>query len=109
MIKSPSARERVLSTLAKYGPLRQEDIAGITGIPERRVSDSIRICLERGHVEIQGELIFYTEHNFFGPRIEAKDRGPGNMIFDICKRNWQGYRVHKLFNSANTKSLGAAG
>ncbi|MGK9173226.1 DUF977 family protein [Yokenella regensburgei] len=32
-------------------------------------------------------------------KIEAMQRN-GNGIFDECRQNWQGYRIHKIFGSA---------
>ncbi|HIC6618396.1 TPA: hypothetical protein ACW49T_003584 [Salmonella enterica subsp. enterica serovar Narashino] len=37
--------------------------------------------------------------------VEASKRGPGNIIFQICKRNWRGYHVHQLFNASRRTSV----
>lgn len=36
-------------------------------------------------------------------RVRAESRAlecSGNDIFDECRQNWQGYRIHKIFGSA---------
>jgi hypothetical protein len=98
MIKNISSRQLINDVLEKHGPLTRREIASITGLSNAQIGRAISYSLGRGHVQIKDGLVMLSD-GLFGTCVDASARGPGNMIFELCKRNWRGYHVHQLLSS----------
>ncbi|EAA3386669.1 TPA: hypothetical protein ACF1H3_003792 [Salmonella enterica] len=105
MTQVPTIRDRIFNTLSVNGPLTKAEISRLTSLSLEQINRTVTSCLQKGQIQIQDGRIVLVEDAVFGPCIEASKRGPGNIIFQICKRNWRGYHVHQLFNASRRTSV----
>lgn len=103
MIRTPSTRQVILDALEKHGPLTRCEIADKTGLSTVQIGRAIHYSLCKGHILIVDGRVTLSE-GLFGPCVDAGERGPGNMIFELCKRNWRGYQVNQLLNACRRAS-----
>uniref|UniRef100_A0A7M2QP49 Uncharacterized protein n=1 Tax=feces metagenome TaxID=1861841 RepID=A0A7M2QP49_9ZZZZ len=103
MSQNISSRQLIYETLEENGPLTRREIARITGLSSARIANVIRNGLIKGHIHIQDGRVMLSD-GLFGVCVDASERGPGNMIFEHCKRNWRGYHVHQLLSACRRAS-----
>lgn len=103
MIQNLSSRQLIHEALEKHGPLARREIANLTGLTTAQIGRAIHYSLIKGHVQIVDGLVVLSD-GLFGARVDAAERGPGNMIFELCKRNWRGYQVNQLLNACRRAS-----
>ncbi|MDR9909374.1 hypothetical protein [Enterobacter hormaechei] len=103
MSKNLSPRQLINDVLEEHGALTRREIANITGLSTAQIGRAIHYSLIKGHVQIQDGRVMLSD-GLFGAGIEASERGPGNMIFELCKRNWRGYQVHQLLSACRRTS-----
>lgn len=72
------------------------EVSAATGIPAKTlISAAFHMC-RSGELVIENRTwrtVTYRATTDF-------DREDRNIIFDECRQNWQGYRIHKIFGSA---------
>ncbi|ELY2473190.1 hypothetical protein SMB93_003590 [Cronobacter sakazakii] len=95
--------EILTALLEQYGPATRKEIASKTGMTTAQVGRTVSYCVNKGLVRVEDGRVVLSE-GLFGPCVDAKTRGPGNMIFKLCKRNWRGYEVHQLLNACRRAS-----
>lgn len=103
MIQNLSPRQLILDALEEHGPLTRREIAELTGLTTAQIGRAIHYSLIKGHVQIVDGRVMQSE-GLFGACVDAAERGPGNMIFELCKRNWRGYQVNQLLNACRRAS-----
>ncbi|EHK0699935.1 hypothetical protein ICL29_004060 [Salmonella enterica] len=103
MIQNLSTRQIINDALEKHGPLTRSEIAEITGLSNVQIGRAIHYYLCKGHVQIVDGRVKLSD-GLFGPCVDASERGPGNMIFELCKRNWRGYQVHQMLSACRRAS-----
>lgn len=104
MIQTSTICDRIYEALTENGPLTRAEISRITGLNSDQISRILSKSLQNGQVQIEDGRVVLVEEGVFGSRIEASSRGPGNIIFQVCKRNWRGYHIHQLFSSTRRAS-----
>lgn len=103
MIQNLSPRQLIHEALEEHGPLTRREIADLTGLTTAQIGRAIHYSLIKGHVQIVDGRVVLSD-GLFGACVDAAERGPGNMIFELCKRNWRGYQVHQLLSACRRAS-----
>lgn len=103
MNKNLSSRQIISDALEKHGPLTRREIADITGLSTAQIGRAIHYSLCKGYIQIVDGRVTLSE-GLFGQCVDASERGPGNMIFELCKRNWRGYQLHQLLSACRRAS-----
>lgn len=103
MSKNLSPRQLINDVLEEHGALTRREIANITGLSTAQIGRVIYYSLTKGHVQIVDGRVVLSD-GLLGACVDAAERGPGNMIFEICKRNWRGYQVNQLLNACRRAS-----
>ena len=98
-----TGREAIEWYLSEYGFFTCELVAEATGVKPSAIRGASHKMRVAGEIMLDKRV---WRSNFYVPAINADDeedkpidRSGVNTIFDECRRNWSGYRIHKIFGS----------
>lgn len=92
-----SAKTAIRDYLAAgHSTFTTAEVSAATGIPAKTLSSAAFHMFRSGELVIENRT-WRTVTYRAGTDFDREDR---NIIFDECRQNWQGYRIHKIFGSA---------
>ncbi|WP_227136703.1 hypothetical protein [Kosakonia radicincitans] len=96
-----TGKEAIEWYLNEYGYFTCDLVADATGVRKSAIQAASHKMRLAGEIMLENRV---WRSNYYVPAPEEDEQKPAdrsgvNTIFDECRRNWTGYRVHKIFGS----------
>ncbi|XUV82745.1 winged helix-turn-helix transcriptional regulator [Enterobacter sp. TMH.L2] len=97
---------QIIEFIKKNGPTTPRQIRTLLGCDIREASDRLKRLRTSGIVKNIGQphrpeyKLKHRCQDKIKPAKPPRQIGQAQKIADECRRNWQGYGIHKIFGSA---------
>lgn len=99
-----TGKEAIEWYLGQYGYFICELVVEATGVKKTAIQGALHKMRLAGEIMVDRRVwrtCFYVPVEVDDKEAKPVNHSGVNTIFDECRRNWQGYQVHKIFGSTH--------